>query len=185
MLDVLIRRPSSSRVRHPLVLLAIVVAMAVTLVTPASAGWSNSASDRATQQWGATDTVETTQVGWSVRNYKRRITSETNDERARRDRVTVRWRTCLNRQAQRWAQHLASTGTFRHSNLRTAMNRCNLRGVGENLTLGYTNPSATIRAWMNSSGHRANMLNRSHRLTGVGMARGSCGWVTVQQFGWQ
>lgn len=186
--EVLSRRPSRPMLRHPVILLALVVALMVTLAGPVRAGWSNSATangSTADDQRGPTATVDTTEVGWSTHNYRRRITLETNDERVARGRVSLKWRTCLNRQAQSWADHLARTGTFRHSNLQSVLDRCNLRGVGENLALGYTNPSATIQAWMNSSGHRANMLNRSHRLTGMGMAKGSRGWVTVQLLGWQ
>jgi len=40
--------------------------------------------------------------------------------------------------------------------------------VAENIAMGQHNASAAVRAWMNSSGHRANILNR--RYTRVGTA---------------
>lgn len=40
--------------------------------------------------------------------------------------------------------------------------------AAENIAAGYGSPSAVISGWMNSSGHRANILNSSRREMGVG-----------------
>ena len=48
--------------------------------------------------------------------------------------------------------------------------------VGENIAWGAgtsATPSAIFNAWMNSPGHRANILSRSFRDTGIGVALGS------------
>ncbi|MBQ9885754.1 MAG: hypothetical protein IJM37_02680 [Lachnospiraceae bacterium] len=42
------------------------------------------------------------------------------------------------------------------------------RAVGENIASGYINPQKVMEAWMNSSGHRANILNSSFNKIGVG-----------------
>jgi uncharacterized protein YkwD len=39
---------------------------------------------------------------------------------------------------------------------------------GENIAAGYTSPEAVMDGWMNSSGHRANILRSSFREIGVG-----------------
>jgi uncharacterized protein YkwD len=39
---------------------------------------------------------------------------------------------------------------------------------GENIAFGYPNPASVVAAWMNSSGHRANILNPSFVHIGVG-----------------
>ena len=47
--------------------------------------------------------------------------------------------------------------------------------VGENIHGGggsYGTPRGAMRSWMNSSGHRANILNRAHRQIGIGTAGG-------------
>ncbi len=45
--------------------------------------------------------------------------------------------------------------------------------VGENLALGnFASSSALVQAWMNSPGHRANILNGSYREIGVGIVTG-------------
>ena len=48
--------------------------------------------------------------------------------------------------------------------------------VGENIHGGggsYGTPSGAMRSWMNSSGHRANILNRRFREVGIGAVRGT------------
>ncbi|HBE13213.1 MAG TPA: hypothetical protein DCY74_03480, partial [Clostridiales bacterium] len=40
--------------------------------------------------------------------------------------------------------------------------------AGENIAKGYKTPKAVVDGWMNSSGHRANILNASYTQTGVG-----------------
>ena len=41
---------------------------------------------------------------------------------------------------------------------------------GENVAYGYSNADAVMAAWMNSAGHRANILNANYRNIGVGCA---------------
>jgi len=48
------------------------------------------------------------------------------------------------------------------------------RTAGENIAKGYVSPQAVVNGWMNSSGHRANILNASYTQIGVGyVARGN------------
>jgi uncharacterized protein YkwD len=42
--------------------------------------------------------------------------------------------------------------------------------VGENIAAGQPDPTAVMRAWMNSPGHRANILNCRFRQIGIGLA---------------
>ena len=44
--------------------------------------------------------------------------------------------------------------------------------AGENIAAGYGNASSVMNGWMNSSGHRANILNGSYTKLGVGCVRG-------------
>jgi len=43
---------------------------------------------------------------------------------------------------------------------------------GENIAMGYQNPSEVVAAWMQSPGHRANILNPSFTHVGVGIHSG-------------
>ncbi|MEM9774023.1 MAG: CAP domain-containing protein [Chloroflexota bacterium] len=40
--------------------------------------------------------------------------------------------------------------------------------AGENIAAGYGSPESVMNGWMNSSGHRANILNCSHTEIGIG-----------------
>ena len=42
------------------------------------------------------------------------------------------------------------------------------RSAGENIAKGYSTPQAVVNSWMNSSGHRANILNANYTHIGVG-----------------
>ncbi len=47
------------------------------------------------------------------------------------------------------------------------------RTIGENLALGYRSAERVVHGWMNSPGHRANLLGRSFNEVGVTVASGS------------
>jgi uncharacterized protein YkwD len=62
--------------------------------------------------------------------------------------------------------------------------------MGENLALGdFSNAQDLLQAWMNSPGHRANILNASYEDMGAyaaqGMYQGHLVWFAVQHFGTQ
>jgi uncharacterized protein YkwD len=56
-------------------------------------------------------------------------------------------------------------------------------GVAENIAMGQRDSRQVVRAWMNSSGHRANILNPRHRRIGVSAYRTKTGTIYwCQQF---
>ncbi len=56
--------------------------------------------------------------------------------------------------------------------------------LGENIAAGYTTPTAVMKGWMESSGHRANILSTAAREFGVGYyGGGSWSHYWVQDFG--
>ncbi|EBK2060154.1 hypothetical protein AAL85_25555, partial [Salmonella enterica subsp. enterica serovar Typhi] len=44
--------------------------------------------------------------------------------------------------------------------------------AGENIAMGQKTPAEVVNAWMNSEGHRANILNANYNLIGVGYYNG-------------
>lgn len=55
--------------------------------------------------------------------------------------------------------------------------------VAENIAMGQRSSRDVVRAWMSSSGHRANILNRSYRSIGVAAYRTESGTIFwCQQF---
>ena len=55
----------------------------------------------------------------------------------------------------------------------------NYRTAAENIAKGQTTPRAVVNAWMNSSGHRANILNSSFTKIGVGYVKNGNYWTQM------
>ena len=56
------------------------------------------------------------------------------------------------------------------------------KSAGENIAKGQKTPAAVMNGWMNSSGHRANILNASYEQIGAGFCKDSSGvayWVQM------
>ena len=53
------------------------------------------------------------------------------------------------------------------------------RSAGENIAKGYSTPQAVVNGWMNSSGHRANILNSSYTKIGVGYVSDGRYWTQM------
>ena len=83
--------------------------------------------------------------------------------------------------AQGWSQQLANNQSLSHSNLASG-NGYRWCRLGENVGYGYT-IEQVHNAFMNSSGHRANIMNPSFNRVGIGVTRDGAGryWV-VQEF---
>jgi len=81
--------------------------------------------------------------------------------------------------AQAWADHLASIGYLWHSNLAEAVDP-GWSMLGENVGSG---PSADAieRAFLNSPGHRANIMNPQFNWAGTGVAVSGNGTVFLVQ----
>ena len=53
------------------------------------------------------------------------------------------------------------------------------RTAGENIAMGQRTPQQGVNAWMNSSGHRANILNSSYKKIGVGYVASGNYWTQM------
>ena len=53
------------------------------------------------------------------------------------------------------------------------------RSAGENIAYGQKTPQAVVNAWMNSSGHRANILSSSYTQIGVGYVADGHYWTQL------
>ncbi|MGH2370266.1 MAG: CAP domain-containing protein, partial [Chloroflexota bacterium] len=100
----------------------------------------------------------------------------------------------LTRAAQSYAETMASTDCFSHScgPVPDMVQRAEQAGyspwtaLGENIAAGYRTPEEVVAAWLESPGHRANILNDNFRDSGVGVAYGGrYGIYWVHEFGAQ
>lgn len=110
-----------------------------------------------------------------------------NVERTKRGARALRLDGSLDKAAARFSRQMVRQGFFDHrspggSTLGSRVKQTSyLQGarswsLGENIAYGtgsLSTPAATVRSWMNSPGHRANILNRSFSEIGVGVAAGA------------
>ncbi|USX52707.1 CAP domain-containing protein [Lentzea sp. HUAS12] len=102
----------------------------------------------------------------------------TNAERAKVNCPALKSNAALNTAAQRHSADMAAKNFMGHtgsdgSNLVTRIERAGYTRwtrAAENVAAGQQNAAAVVRSWMNSSGHRANILNCALRDIGVGHA---------------
>ncbi|MET9661291.1 CAP domain-containing protein [Streptomyces sp. NPDC006510] len=91
--------------------------------------------------------------------------------------------------AQDFSEDMAARGFFDHTDPdgRTPWDRASKAGVrglaAENIARGQTDAQAVMDSWMNSDGHRANILNCDYKTLGVGVHYGSGGPWWTQDFG--
>lgn len=107
-----------------------------------------------------------------------------NNERAKRGLTTLTKNWQLSRVARYKSQDMINKSYFSHTSPTygspfTMMQNFGIRfsAAGENIAMGQSTPQAVMNAWMNSPGHRSNILSPSYNQIGVGMAKSSSGVV--------
>jgi len=55
-------------------------------------------------------------------------------------------------------------------------------GAGENIAKGQRTPEEVVKDWMNSPGHRANILNKNYTKLGVGCYKSGSTYYWAQMF---
>jgi uncharacterized protein YkwD len=156
-------------IRGPIALAALVV---VLTALPASA------------EAGGCVAANATTAHATKRQIVRATLCELNRTRSHHGLHRLRLNKKLSKAARRHARDMARRNYFSHDTLGggSFLDRIRrtgyLRGarswiVGENLawgSRGYSRPQVIMRMWMNSPGHRANILNGSFREIGIGVA---------------
>jgi uncharacterized protein YkwD len=95
----------------------------------------------------------------------------------------------LDKLAQAFSDDMAARGFFDHTDPdgHTPWDRAKALGItnlgGENIARGQADAAAVMDAWMNSPGHRANILNCDYKTLGVGIHFGTGGPWWTQDFG--
>ncbi|MFF5156880.1 CAP domain-containing protein [Streptomyces sp. NPDC000348] len=111
-----------------------------------------------------------------------------NAERAKAGCSPVKVNTTLTKAAQDHSEDMAASGTMSHtgSDGSSPGDRITRAGYGwstygENVAYGYSTPAQVMTGWMNSPGHRENILNCGFEEIGVGLAQPGSYWT--QDFG--
>lgn len=121
------------------------------------------------------------QVDSKVASFEAEVIRLVNEIRAENglQPLTANWE--LSRVARYKSQNMLDKGYFAHNSptYGTPFQMIkafglSFRTAGENIAKGYATPQAVVNGWMNSSGHRANILNSSYKQIGVGyVAKGN------------
>ena len=120
-------------------------------------------------------------------DYARQVTDIVNRERAAAGLAPVTYSERMSQAAQVRASEIRST--FSHTRLNgtscfTALKEAGVtyRSAGENIAYGQRTPEEVMDAWMNSSGHRANILGQQYTYIGVGALYENGTWYWTQFF---
>ena len=148
-------------------------------------------------QTTTTSTTSTVPLPANVdQSWRLEVLTLTNQERSKQGLGPLAICPTLDNAAQMHAEAMNDQGFFEHENPFTGEDPSS-RGeqagygpsVGENIAMGYQTPREVVRGWMNSPGHRENILSDYLHL-GVGILKGGSGkygpgewFYWVQNFG--
>lgn len=117
-----------------------------------------------------------------VKTLENEVIKLVNAERSKRglQTLTANWE--VSRVARYKSQDMAKKGYFSHTSPTygspfAMMESFGIKysAAGENIAKGQRTPQEVMNAWMNSAGHRSNILSPSYTQIGVGVAKDSAG----------
>lgn len=125
----------------------------------------------------------------TVNSMEKQVASLTNSERNAAGLGNLTLDAQLSKLARLKAEDMAKNGYFSHTSptYGSAFDMMKSYGVsyrtaGENIARGQKTAESVMNGWMNSSGHRANILGSGYTHIGVGYAedsRGNTYWVQI------
>jgi uncharacterized YkwD family protein len=143
----------------------------------------------APQQPVAEETEQTTEQNQSseLSQFEQEVVELTNQERAKQGLSPLKIDTELSKVAREKSRDMASNGYFAHNSpsYGSPFDMMKQFGIsystaGENIAKGQRTPEEVVNAWMNSEGHRANIMNANFTHIGVGYVEQGNHWT--QQF---
>lgn len=128
---------------------------------------------------------EAPEVNVNAHAYELKVLELVNVERAKHSLSALSWSDELAKVARAHSQDMLSRNFFSHTNPdgkspfdRIKASGISYRSAGENIAAGQRTPEEVVEAWMNSDGHRANILNSSYTKLGVGYVSGNGAYGT-------
>ena len=126
------------------------------------------------------------QISDTVSAYENKVIQLVNAERTQRglQPLSANWE--LSRVARYKSQDMADHRYFSHTSptygspFQMIRNfGISFRTAGENIAYGQQTPQTVVNSWMNSSGHRANILNAAYTQIGVGYVENGRYWTQM------
>lgn len=119
-------------------------------------------------------------------SYEKQVVTLVNQERAKNGLKPLTLSSKLSNVARAKSQDMHDKGYFSHTSPTYGspfdMMRSfgiSYRAAGENIAMGYGTPAAVMNGWMNSSGHRANILSANFTQIGVGYVADGHYWTQM------
>ncbi|MBR4030322.1 MAG: hypothetical protein IKJ06_02880 [Clostridia bacterium] len=123
------------------------------------------------EQKPETDNSQNQQTG----SYAQAVLELVNAERAKNGLNALKLDSALSKVAEAHSKDMATRNFFSHTNPDglSPFDRIKNAGIsyktaGENIAMGQKTPQQVVEAWMNSEGHRKNILNASFTKMGLG-----------------
>ncbi|MCU5460375.1 MULTISPECIES: CAP domain-containing protein [Bacillus cereus group] len=123
----------------------------------------------------------------SLSEFEQRVVELTNAERAKQGLPALKIDTELSKVARIKSEDMQKNNYFDHNSptYGSPFDMMKKFGIsytsaGENIAQGQRSPEEVVQAWMNSAGHRANILNNGFTHIGVGYVESGNYWT--QQF---
>lgn len=111
--------------------------------------------------------------------FEQQVLDLTNAERAKRGLAPLSLNNSLNQSAELHSVDMATKNYFSHQGLdgsqpwdRMKAQGYNYSRAAENIAFGQPTAQEVVNAWMNSAGHRANILNSNLKDIGIGYYNG-------------
>ncbi len=162
-------------------------APAKTTATPAEKTKTNTAKQQTNTTSKPQQTTSTTQATSSVSAFEKQVVELTNAERAKNGLPALTLDTNLSKVARAKSEDMSKNNYFDHTSPTYGspfdmMKQFGIsyKAAGENIAKGQTTPEQVVKAWMNSEGHRANILSDKFTHIGVGYVANGNYWT--QQF---
>lgn len=122
----------------------------------------------------------------AVASYEQQVIDLVNEIRVRHGLKALKSNWELSRVARYKSQDMHDNRYFDHNSPTygspfTMLKSFGLsyRTAGENIAKGYASPQKVVEGWMNSAGHRANILNAAFTQIGVGYVKDGSYWTQM------
>lgn len=132
----------------------------------------------------AVPTTAPTQAPSGLSAMEQEVLALVNSERAKNGLSALSWADDVAAVARAHSSDMINRGFFSHTNPdgespfdRLKNNGISYRTAAENIAYGQKTPADVMSAWMNSSGHRANILNKNVTELGVGAVKNNNGTI--------
>ncbi|ALF11186.1 CAP domain-containing protein [Parageobacillus thermoglucosidasius] len=165
----------------------VVAKPGTTTVQKPAANGQAPANKPAAQTPAANESKKANENEAGLKAYEQQVVDLTNKERAKYGLPPLKVDAALSKVAREKSRDMAVNHYFSHNSPTYGspfemMKKFGISytAAGENIAKGQRTPQEVVAAWMNSEGHRANILNKNYTHIGVGFEEN--GYIWTQQF---